>query len=123
MSVETNEATVESAKIPFDQFLKVELRVAQIESVELVEGSNKLYKLMVALGANEPKRQLISGIRKFYTPEQLLNKRIVIIANLEPAKIMGLESQGMLLAADDPSTGAVSLLTPDQELSPGSRIR
>jgi methionyl-tRNA synthetase len=112
-----------SNKIAFSTFAQVELRVAQIEQVEEVPGSNKLYKLQVNLGSAEPKRQLISGIRKFYTPESLLNKKIVIVSNLEPAKIMGLESQGMLLAAEDPETGVVSLLQPDQNLAPGSKVR
>jgi methionyl-tRNA synthetase len=112
-----------AAKIPFSTFAQVELRVAQIEQVEEVPGSNKLYKLQISLGSEEPKRQLVSGIKKFYTPEDLLNKKIIIVSNLEPAKIMGLESQGMLLAAEDPATGVVSLLQTDQNLAPGSKVR
>lgn len=118
----SNCTTTEKNTIPFAQFQQVEMRVAQIESVEEVAGSNKLYKLMISLGDAEPKRQLVSGIKKFYTPEQLLNKKIVIVSNLEPAKIMGLESQGMLLAAED-ATGVVSLLETDQDLPAGSKIR
>ena len=127
MSEESTAKTAEqentSSTIPFATFAQVELKVAQIEAVEEVPGSSKLYKLQISLGDAEPKRQLISGIKKFYTPESLLNKKIIIVSNLEPAKIMGLESQGMLLAAEDPATGVVSLLQTEQNLAPGSKVR
>ena len=105
--------------ISFDDFKKVELRVAQILSAERVEGSDKLLKLRVSLGSEE--RQIIAGIGKKYELEALVGRQIVIVANLEPRMLMGLESQGMLLAADGPD-GPV-LLQPDAEVPPGTSIK
>lgn len=105
--------------ISFDQFKEVELRVTKILSAERVEGSDKLLRLQVSLGEEE--RQIVAGIGKRYDPDQLVGREIVIVANLEPRKLMGLESQGMLLAADS-SEGPV-LLQPDREVSPGSMIK
>lgn len=103
--------------IQFEDFKKLDLRVAKILQAENVEGSDKLLKLQVDLG--DEKRQLVSGIAKFYQPEDLVGKQIIIIANLEPRIIFGLESQGMLLAAGD---SQAILLTLDQEVPPGTRI-
>ena len=105
--------------ISFDDFKKIELRIAQILSAERVEGSDKLLKLRVSLGAEE--RQIVAGIGKKYEPEALVGRQIVIVANLEPRTLMGLESEGMLLAADSPN-GPV-LLRPDAEVPPGMSIR
>ncbi|MEK7541498.1 MAG: methionine--tRNA ligase subunit beta [Patescibacteria group bacterium] len=105
--------------ISFDDFKKVELRVAKILSAERVDGSEKLLKLRVSLGAEEC--QIIAGIGKKYEPDVLVGRNIVIVANLEPRTIMGLESQGMLLAADAPE-GPV-LLLPDEEVAAGTRIK
>lgn len=111
--------------IPFGDFQKVELRVAKVLSVERVEGSEKLLKLILDAGdKNEAggsiSRQIIAGVGKVYSPENLIGKEIVIIANLEPRKLMGLESNGMLLAADD-ENGPI-ILMPERETSPGSII-
>ncbi len=103
--------------INIDDFRKVELKVARVLSAERVEGSDKLLKLKVTIGDEE--RQIIGGIGKKYDPETLVGKEIIIVANLEPRQLMGLESQGMLLAAND--DGPV-LLTPEKEVEPGSRI-
>lgn len=101
-----------------EEFRQVDLRVGKILSAERVEGSPKLIKLQVDIG--EP-RQLVAGIGKAYTPEELVGREIIIVANLEPRTMMGFESQGMLLAAhgDD---GVPFLLMPDKEVSPGSKI-
>ena len=99
-------------RIDIDHFAKVQLRVATIESAELVPKSSKLYKLQLDVGSLG-KRQIVSGIAKHYTPEQLVGKQIVIIANLKPAKLMGVESHGMLLAASTEGDAALALLTPD----------
>ena len=101
-----------------DEFRKVELRVAKIVAAERVPDSEKLVKLQIDIG--EP-RQLVAGIGKAYTPEELVGREIVVVANLEPRKLMGLESQGMLLAAhgDD---GIPFLLMPDKPVPPGSAI-
>ena len=101
-----------------DEFRKVELRVGKILAAERVEGSEKLLKLQVDIG--EP-RQIVSGIGKVYAPESLVGKEVVIVANLDPREMMGLTSQGMLLAAHGDG-GAPVLLFPDGEVAPGSAI-
>ena len=106
--------------ITFDQFKEINLQVVKIVSAERVEGSDKLLQLRVDLGGEE-QRQIIAGIGKRYDPEELAGREIVIVANLEPRKLMGLESQGMLLAAD--STDGPVLLQPDREVLPGSVIK
>lgn len=105
--------------IPFEDFKKVELRIAKILQAERIPDSEKLLKLSVTLG--EESRQIIAGIGKAYEPASLIGREIVIVANLEPRMLMGLESQGMLLAADSPE-GPV-LLTPDKEVASGSAIK
>lgn len=107
--------------INYEEFSKVKLRVAEILSAERVEGSDKLLKLQVSLGNNET-RQIVAGIGKQYQPEELTNKKIIIVANLEPRKLMGLESQGMLLAASTEEVGPI-LLTPDVNIDPGAEVR
>lgn len=105
--------------ITYDDFKKVELKVAKVLAAERVEGSDKLLKLEVELGAE--KRQIVAGIGKQYEPDALVGRQIVIVANLEPRKLMGLESQGMLLAASDESGPVV--LMPEREVPPGSEVR
>ena len=114
--------------VAYDDFKKLDLRVAKILSAEKVEGSDKLVKLMIDVG-ELGQRQLIAGIGKVYEPEVLTGKQIVIVANLEPKKLMGLESNGMLLAASPEhvegasgETGPV-LLCPESEVLPGTSIR
>jgi len=106
--------------INYDDFRKTELRTAKIEAAERVEGSDKLLKLQVSLG--EEKRQIVAGIGKKYEPENLVGKTIIIVANLEPRSLMGLESQGMLLAASNETEGPV-LLTTMEEILPGSEVK
>lgn len=128
--------------ITFDEFKKTELRVATIEAAERVEGSEKLIKLQLDLGvvssvpavqasvegeeqvpAPEPvreKRQIVAGIGKRYTPEELIGKQIIVIANLAPRALMGIESHGMLLAASD-DAGPV-LLAPMQAVESGAQV-
>jgi len=105
--------------INFEEFQKIDLRVGKIIEAEKIEGADKLLKLKVDLG--EEKRQLVAGIAKFYQPEDLIGKEIVVVANLEPKTLRGVESQGMLLAAD--VEGKPVLLKPDQEVPPGTKIR
>lgn len=128
--------------ITFDDFKKVELRVATIEAAERVEGSEKLIKLQLDLGVissapamqvsaeeeeqapmSEPtreKRQIVAGIGKRYSPEELIGKQIIIVANLAPRALMGIESHGMLLAASD--NDGLALVAPDREVVPGSQV-
>jgi methionine--tRNA ligase beta chain len=84
--------------ITLEEFKKLDLRVGKVIEAEKVEGSENLLKLKIDLG--EEKRQIVAGIQKCYLPEDLIGKEIVVITNLEPRKIFGLENQGMLLAAD-----------------------
>jgi len=105
--------------IKFDDFQKIDLRVGKVLDAKKVEGSEKLLKLIVDLG-NE-KRQLVAGIAKYYRPEDLIGKEIVVVANLEPKNLMGIESQGMLLAAD--VKGEPVILIPEKEVPPGTKIR
>ncbi len=102
-----------------EDFKRLELKTGKILSAEPIEKSDKLYKLIVDLG--DKKIQLVSGIKKDYSEEELIGKLIIIIANLEPAKFRGVESQGMLLAVTE-EDGTVSLLTPDREVKVGSKI-
>ena len=105
--------------ITYEDFKKIDLRVAKIIEAERIENSEKLIKLQIDLG--EEKRQIVAGIGKFYNPEDLINKQIVVVCNLQPKALMGLESNGMLLAASNEDQ--ISLLIPDQEIPPGSTIK
>ncbi len=104
--------------ILYDDFKKVDLRVGVVQQAEAVEGSEKLLKLMVDIGGET--RQIVSGIRKWYSPEQMVGKTIVMVVNLKPAKLFGVESQGMLLAAE--ADGQLRLLTLDGELPAGAHV-
>jgi len=104
--------------INYDDFKKVEMKVATVKTAERVEGSDKLLRLMVDLGTEE--RQIVGGIGKNHEPEALVGRQIIIVANLEPRSLMGLESQGMLLAAGD-EDGPI-LLTPETEAGAGALI-
>ena len=106
--------------ITYDDFKKIDLRVAKILEAVRVEGSEKLVKLQIDVG-ELGQRQLIAGVGKVYELEALVGKQIVIVANLEPRTMMGLESYGMLLAADT-AEGAV-LLSPEKLVPPGSKIK
>ncbi len=103
--------------VTIDEFAQLDLRVARVLTVEAVKGSNKLYVMQVDLGEGE-KRQIVSGIAPFYAPDDLVGKDVIVIANLKPSKIFGVESQGMLLAAGD----AASLLVPLRPVPPGTKI-
>ena len=111
--------TGEKELIDIADFAKVELRVAQILQAEKVEGADKLLKLQVDLGSE--KRQIVAGIALAYSAEELIGKKVVVVVNLKPAKIRGVESNGMLLAASDAST--VSILTPLKDVAVGSKVK
>ncbi|OGK82117.1 MAG: methionine--tRNA ligase [Candidatus Rokubacteria bacterium GWC2_70_16] len=106
-------------RITLDDFKKVDLRVAEVVAAEKVARSRKLLKLTVKLG--EETRTLVAGIAEHYAPEGLVGRKVVVVANLEPATLMGVESNGMVLAGSTEAT--VSLLMPDQDLPPGSRVK
>jgi methionine--tRNA ligase beta chain len=105
--------------IPYADFKKVNLRVGVIAAIEDHPNADKLYVLKVNLGDPEP-RQLVAGLRPYYTKEALLGKRIIVVANLQPAVLRGIESNGMLLAAQ--SGTQVIILTTDSDIPPGSEI-
>lgn len=109
----------EQTYLTFDEFKKIDLRVGKILEAEKVEGADKLLKLKVDIGTEV--RQVVAGIALWYAPEDLIGKQIVLVANLAPAKIRGVESQGMLLAADD--AGAAVVVRPDKEVPLGSTVR
>lgn len=105
--------------INFEDFLKIDLRVGEIVNVEEVEGADKLYKLTVDIGET---RTICAAIKEFYTKEELQNKKVIVVANLAPRKLRGIESQGMLLAAGDHDSHYCSLLIPDKEAKNGTKI-
>lgn len=105
--------------IGIEDFMKVDLRVGKIVSAERVVKSEKLVKLQVDIGTET--RQVVAGIGKSYTPDELTGKTIVIVANLKPAKLMGIESQGMLLAGSSGELLAVA--TFDREMKPGAKVK
>jgi methionine--tRNA ligase beta chain len=105
--------------ITFDDFKKIELKIAKIIEAEEVPGAEKLLKLQIDLGSE--KRQIVAGIKKSYQAKDLIGREIVVVVNLEPRMVMGIESNGMLLAAAD-DTGPV-LLGPYKDVVPGSGIK
>ena len=108
--------------IQFSEWQNMDLRTAKILSVEPVEGADKLYKLQIDLGSLG-KRTLVAGLKQYYKPEELKGKTCVVFTNLEPKKLRGIESQGMVLAAVNEDESKVCLLQPDKEIEPGSKIR
>ena len=106
--------------VTIDDFQKIDLRVAKVVEAENVPKSQKLLKLQVEIGSE--KRQVVAGIAQHYKPEELIGKSIVVVYNLQPAKLMGQESQGMLLAASDGS-GKLVFITPSAEILSGSTVK
>jgi len=121
VTTEEKEPKEEPNYISFDDFLKVDLRVAQILEAQHVEKSEKLVRLKIDLEDAGGTRQLVAGIGKHYCSEELVGRKIVVVANLKPRKLMGLMSEGMLLAATDDS-GTLELVNPGNAVRPGSRI-
>jgi methionyl-tRNA synthetase len=109
----------EDTMIEYEDFAKCKFKVALVLAAERVDKSKKLLKLQIDLG--DEKRQLVAGLAEYYEPEQMVGKKIIIVANLKPAKLMGVESQGMLLAAE--KGDAVTLLTVDGDIEQGAIIR
>jgi methionyl-tRNA synthetase len=117
---ESPQAQPTDSRISIDDFMKVELRVAKVLEAEAVPKSKKLVKLKVDVGTEQ--RTIVAGIAEAYSPDQLVGRTIVIVANLKPAKLMGIESNGMVLAAS-PEGGLPNLVAVDPSLPPGSRVR
>ncbi|MBN1418163.1 MAG: methionine--tRNA ligase subunit beta [Planctomycetes bacterium] len=104
--------------LTFEEFKRVDLRIARVESCEPHPNADKLYVLQIRIG--EERRQIVAGIRPAYLPEELVGRKIVVVANLEPARLRGIESQGMLLAAVDGDT--ISILQPDKDVADGASV-
>ena len=104
--------------ISIDQFDEVVIKIGQVLEAEKIEKSDKLLKLQVDIGEDEP-RQIVAGLAKFYSPEELVDRKVCVVANLQPAKLFGTLSQGMILATGD--SGA--LLSPDENGKVGERIQ
>jgi len=113
------EVKEEKKMVSIDEFRKMDLRIAKVISAERIPKTDKLLKLEIDLG--EERRTIVAGIAEVYSPEELVGREIVVIANLEPAKIRGVISQGMLLAATD-KDGKPVILRPDKEVDPGSKV-
>jgi methionyl-tRNA synthetase len=110
----------DDTRISYDDFMRVELRVAKVLTAEAVPKSKKLLKLTVDVGTEE--RTIVAGIAEAYEPEQLIGRAVVIVANLRPAKLMGIDSQGMVLAAG-PEGQPPTLIACDEAAPPGTRVR
>lgn len=109
------------SKITIDEFLKLDLRVGEVLAAEKVEKSKKLMKMSIRIG--DEVRTVVGGIATAYTPEQLVGRKLVVVANLAPAKLMGIESNGMVLAATLPGTGEASLLGVAPEVPSGAKVK
>ena len=120
---EKKEEKLPEGIISIDDFAKVQLRVARILTAEKVEGSDKLLKLSVKLGEGEPLRTVVSGIAKFYTPEAIEGRQVVLVSNLKPAKLKGIKSEGMILCASDAEDKALKLCTVEPGMEDGAYIR
>ena len=120
-AVEAVSAAAPAEIITIDEFAKIDLRVAVVLAAERVPKTDKLLKLDLDLGYEQ--RTIVSGIAAFYEPEALVGTRIVIVANLKPAKLRGIESRGMLLAAGGRAEGEqLGLITLDKDIPPGTRV-
>ncbi|TKS62176.1 MAG: methionine--tRNA ligase [Nitrospira sp.] len=110
-----------AAQITIDEFMKIQLKTAKVLTAERVPKSGKLLKLQVSLGEGTEPRQIVAGIGKKYEPEALIGKTIIIVANLKPAKLMGIESQGMVLAAGDSEVRGLATIL--EEVDPGTKVK
>ena len=104
--------------IALDDFKKVELRTAKVLEAEEIPGADRIWKLLIDVGTE--KKQIVAGVKVFYTREALVGRSIIVLNNLAPSVIRGVESQGMLLAAKDGTT--LSILTVDKDVPPGSLV-
>ena len=122
----TGDSTPENSEktaslISIDEFFKTELKVGQVREAQKIEKSNKLLRLQVDVGDADGPRQIIAGIAKSYTAEQMLGRKVVIVANLKPAKLMGELSNGMVLATRSES-GEIELVVPGEASTLGASV-
>ncbi|MBP1600255.1 MAG: protein containing C-terminal region/beta chain of methionyl-tRNA synthetase [Acidobacteria bacterium] len=109
----------QDSRIPIEDFARVEMRVGQVVEAQKVEGSRKLVKMKVDIGSEI--RQVVAGIAEAYDPAVLVNKKVVLVVNLKPARIMGIESNGMIVAASDGARPVLATFT--EEVRNGSLLR
>lgn len=114
------EPTGAPVEITIEEFRRLDLRVAEIREAKAIRGSKKLVELKITLGAEE--RTIVAGILPDYPPADLVGKQIVVVRNLKPSRLMGVESRGMLLAAHD-RDGKIILLAPERPAAPGSPVK
>ena len=107
--------------IGYDDFAKLDMRAGTILSCEKVENAEKLYKIMVDVGEENP-RQIVSSLVDYYTAEELTGKRIIVLVNLKPRKMRGIESQGMLLCSETEDSKTCVLLKPEKDVEPGTPV-
>jgi methionyl-tRNA synthetase len=105
--------------VTFEQFKTMDLRVAEIKAAEDIEGADKIYKLTIDVGEE---RTLVAGIKLHYTKEELVGKKIVIVANLEPKVLRGVTSHGMMLAASTEDKSVLTLISVDRNIPNGSKV-
>ena len=108
------------ATIPFDDFMKLDLRIAKVIEAKEHPNADRLLVMQVDLGTEQ--RQLVAGLKGYYEPAELVGKLIVVVANLAPRKMRGEESHGMLLAASTEDHSQIILLTPMSDIAPGSKV-
>ena len=108
-------------EISYDDFSKLDLRLAKVTACEEVKRSKKLLKLTVSLGNEE--RTVVSGIKNWYKPEDLIGKTVVLVANLKPVTLCGVESHGMILCASDPEDRDLAFVSPSKDLPAGWVVR
>jgi methionyl-tRNA synthetase len=113
-------STTKPTTVPIETFQQLDLRVAEILAAEKVEKADKLLKLKIRVGQED--RQLVAGIAQHYKPEELVGKKVVIVANLQPVKIRGIESQGMILAATT-EDGRLAIIVPEREITSGAKVK
>jgi methionyl-tRNA synthetase len=114
-----NNVTPQKEEVTFDDFMKMDMRMGTILEAEAVPKSNKLLKFLVDTGID--KRTILSGIAKHYSPEEMIGKQVTILTNLAPRKIMGVESQGMILMAEN-EDGSLKLIQPNDVADNGATI-
>ena len=106
-------------EVTFDDFMKMQFQVGEIIECRAVEKSKKLLCSQVKIGSRV--KQIVSGIRKYYTPGEMVGKKVMVLVNLKPAKLAGVLSEGMLLCAED-AEGGLALMTPDKNMPAGAEI-
>ena len=114
-------ATVPGAKIGIEDFSKVEMRVGIIKSAEKIAGADRLLKVMVDIG--DEVRQVLAGIAQYYTPEELIGRKVVVVVNLAPRKMRGQESNGMIVAASVGPEGRPVLATFTEDVPAGAKLK